>query len=240
MSPTNTTPRFAPIRSGQRRGIGDSPKDAEAAARRRAQSQSARRRSASNGPSWPRPGSPTSTHPIRTTSGRRCRRCRRAGDTLRHSRPPREQVVGPVEPDERHRHLLQFAGASADIGQLAELHGEEQRRVEIPCACIASTRRRRLGVCCHAVESESCAAVDVGWVVPITRQISSEVGIDEHLSRSGPRLESRHRRAHRPGDHERPTSRAEEVVGLTAGGHPARHAQPHFAGRGRDHVPCER
>ena len=130
MSPTKTTPRLQPIRNGS----GDASAMRRSTRRRRSPSRSVA------------VGAPE----IRVQRTELASACVSSQHTSRsaavvstmseirrqrvvHARHPfpRQQIVGARQPDERHRHLLELAGPATDVGEPAELRGQQQRGVDV-------------------------------------------------------------------------------------------------------------
>ena len=155
-----------------------------AGARCRARSRSVRRRSASSAPSWPRPAFRASRRRVRRPPRRRCRRSAPACRAHRPRPHAREQVVRARQPDERHRHLLELAAPAADIGEPAELRGQQQRGVDVaerhrvtfrdrhrrrrtlrqgqqqPCALVVDRRAPRRAVARRPDRGSTCTSPD--------------------------------------------------------------------------------
>ena len=135
-----------------------------------------------------------------------------------------QQIVGAVEPDERHGNLLQLACTVAPIEHRTELGRQEPGNVLVVSRQQPTDTGLRPLRGRHAAEAQPQRSIAVTVRDPRRRQGHCKHVVDQGLTRVRRCFELRHRRAGRPGHHEGSARRAEQVVRLRAAGNAARHS----------------
>ena len=146
----------------------------------------------------------------------------------------RQQIVGAVEANERHRHLFQLAGTVAAVE-----HRTELGRQQLGDVLVASGEQAvdgGLGFLDgrHTAEPQPRRSIALTVNDPCRGQGRCKRVVDERFTCVRRRFELRHCRARRPGHDEGPARRAEQVVRLRTAGEAARHAESRVAQRRDD------